>query len=150
VLRRRPSQLRVVPGSDRAQPEVHHHGAVEQKRVRVAQEREEAQGREEQEPGQVGVVRLQVGVPGCRQVLDGTLSLRDIPSYLYLFTLFTCAHTYLVLRYHNIMSCFIYLLLFFFAPRKYFYNMRCLSLILDFYLAVIIIWLLNPLPVCVT
>jgi len=121
VLRRRSGQLRVVPGSDRAQPEVHHHGAVEQERVRVAQEREEAQGREEQEPGQVGVVRLQVRVPGRRQVLDGTLSLRDIPSYLYLFTLFTCAHTYLVLRYHNIiLSCFIYLLTFFIAPRKYY------------------------------
>jgi len=53
---RRPGQLRVVPGSDRTQPEVHHHRAAQQERVRVAQERAEAQGREEQESSQVGVV----------------------------------------------------------------------------------------------
>jgi len=92
LLRRQPGQLRVVPGSDRTQPEVHHHGAVEQERIRVAQERAEAQGREEQEPGQVGFVRLQVRVPGRRKVLDGTLSLRDgsapyLVTYTYLLYL---------------------------------------------------------------
>jgi len=51
----RPGQLRVVPGGDRTQSEVHHHRTAQQERIRIAQERTKAQGCEEQEPSQVRV-----------------------------------------------------------------------------------------------
>jgi len=54
-VQRRPCQLRVVPGGDWTQPEVHHHRATQQERIRVAQECTKAQGCEEQKPSQVRV-----------------------------------------------------------------------------------------------